>query len=215
MLSLQIQSVDSTDSLPDSGTGLVQFVPPKGIHVDQEASVLDGWTKHYEEPYNTVLSADGEELVPPSDAEWVAFGAKDSDGKVILVAYGNPEEVFKSTNNNETTHHNDVYFYRCSGKSCGFAPNDNISLGNADTQDRESNERLSLHLGQSCGGWRAGSRTSLDSSQEVFKFVYYRSSGVADPASKPKKSMLRVLAFVRKLVLLLGPGVSDEIKKSV
>ena len=148
---------------------MTAIVPAEGILVDQPMSLLNGWTEHYTATYNTALSRDGSEMIPPDDATWVAVGAVDNNtDEIILVAFGQADVVFQETNNNQTNLEHGAYWYRQPGSSMGFAPNASISLGNADTTDYESTERLSLHtLGGSSGGWRAGSRTGIDSSSDV------------------------------------------------
>eukprot|EP00658_Telonema_sp_P-2_P011851 TRINITY_DN14534_c0_g1_i15.p1 TRINITY_DN14534_c0_g1~~TRINITY_DN14534_c0_g1_i15.p1 ORF type:complete len:2071 (-),score=477.87 TRINITY_DN14534_c0_g1_i15:114-6200(-) len=182
------------------------FYLPEGILTDQPASILSGWDKYYEESYREALSNDGAEMVP-SSCDYVAFGAKHvATQKIVLVAFGDPKEVFKETSDNNTNLHNGVHFYRSASHSMGFAPSDNISLSNADTTDRDDTKRLSLHCGQNCGGWRAGANCSIDSSDEYVKFVYTRSQG-----TKAAKPTLRVLGLFRKLVLQLGPMAADRV----
>ena len=59
---------------------------------------------------------------------------------------------------------NGAFFYRQHSNAMGFAPNNSISLNNADTTGSSDATRLSLHLTGSDGGYRAGSNTSPGSS---------------------------------------------------
>jgi len=144
------------------------IVPAAGILVDQPMSLLNGWTEHYTATYATSLSRDGSEMIPPDNATWVAVGAVDNNtDQIILVAFGQADVVFQETDSNQTNLEHGAYWYRQPGSAMGFAPNDSISLGNADTVDYEDTQRLSLHTLGGSGGWRAGSRTGIDSSSDV------------------------------------------------
>jgi hypothetical protein len=65
---------------------------------------------------------------------------------------------------------NGAYWYRYSGYSFGFAGNQSINLGSADTNSINPTERLSWHL-HSSGGWRIGELTNLNSNSQYYKII--------------------------------------------
>ena len=159
--------------------------PPRGVLVDQPMTILDGWTKHYDEPFSKPLDSTGSQLKPPAGANWVAFGAVNkATGKIVVIAFGQVSEVFKETKQNSTTEHNGVFWYCQHSNAVGFAPNGKVSLGNADTADSSDKQRLSLHLSNS-GGWRAGANTGLSDSAAYNKIVYYDSRNESASAATP------------------------------
>ena len=63
------------------------------------------------------------------------------------------------------------------GQSCGFAADSALSQGSADTSTSNPEYRLSWHLGQTVGGYRAGTTTGLTSDGTWYKVLYYIDSG--------------------------------------
>jgi hypothetical protein len=68
---------------------------------------------------------------------------------------------------------NGVFWYAHNYMSNGFAPENNVRLNSADTNNANAEKRLSWHLGQSVGGWRAGATTSLNGDGTWQKVVMY------------------------------------------
>lgn len=88
--------------------------------------------------------------------------------------------------------HNGVYWYNYNGKSVGFAPNSIITLNSADVKAPDSSGcelRLSWHLGQSFGGWRAGCKTGLNKNTVWWKVLLSGSCSFTDlPTAAPTES---------------------------
>lgn len=59
------------------------------------------------------------------------------------------------------------------GYSCGFARDSELSQGSADVSSYNSAYRLSWHLGNGDGGWRAGEATGLNDDNTWYKVVYF------------------------------------------
>ena len=66
-----------------------------------------------------------------------------------------------------------------------------------------------MHLRGGAGGWRAGERCSLDNCSTVHKFVYWRPIQ-AQGAGKEVHAGLQALGIFKKMMLLLGPVMSDR-----
>jgi hypothetical protein len=108
--------------IDEGGGGDSVPVPPSEILVDQPMSILDGWTKHYDQPYSEGLEGEATQVKPPGDAEWVALGAvENSTGKIVVIGFGKVEEVFRSTSGNETHEHNGAWWYCKHSSAIGFA----------------------------------------------------------------------------------------------
>jgi hypothetical protein len=118
-------------------------------------------------------------------------------------------QVFRHTSSNTPHEHNGVWWYLQPGNSCGYAPNSTITLGQADTTDKSSEQRLSLHL-CNVGGWRAGAKTSLDNSSAIQKFVYYRPKGETVPEAEEEAEVDEELVEISKAISspLFSGGVS-------
>ena len=113
----------------------------------------------------------------PSDYAYVLLGARygyGNSGNFKVAAIGDYHSVFASTSSSSTAYLNrGTYWYHYpgtgSGGSMGFAPNAAVSLSPADTASPEDNTRMSWHLDQSSGGYRAGS-TDVSA---LYKVVLY------------------------------------------
>jgi len=112
-----------------------------------------------------------------SDYAYVLLGARygyGNSGNFKVAAIGDYHSVFASTSSSSTAYLNrGTYWYHYpgtgSGGSMGFAPNAAVSLSPADTASPEDNTRMSWHLDQSSGGYRAGS-TDVSA---LYKVVLY------------------------------------------
>ncbi len=130
----------------------------------------------YNEPYSH-----------PTQASLLCKAAAESGCSHLLVAAGLEGEdclkvaalaplevVLGSTSGNETHLFNGVHWYNSDHKSIGFAPNGNVTLGNADTACRDDPLRLSWHLDIKAliGGWRAGELCDLDKREDWRKYIW-------------------------------------------
>ena len=98
------------------------------------------------------------------------------DSTFYLGAFGLASEVHKSTVLNTPHLSNGAYWYFTSGKSFGFLKDDTLQQNPAgDTGDLNDNSRLSWHLDNSLGGFRAGAYTDLTikHNQRLFRKIIY------------------------------------------
>merc|ERR1719316_736601 len=137
-----------------------------------------GWTTFYDQPYSdhTYLN----EILPEA-GDCILWGAKENWGSSTfkVAAMGKRSELSKLKNSNRVTENN-VYWYVENGKSNGFGKNNVFSLNSADTSsDGGCDHRLSWHLGQPYGGYRAGCTTGLNGNPTWRKIVMYGPCGPA------------------------------------
>ena len=100
------------------------------------------------------------------------FSVLGASGNFKLAAIGDYNSVFAPTTSTSTAYYNrGTYWYmRSPSGSMGFAQESAVSLGSADTmQGTYASTRMSWHLDQSSGGYRAGS-TSVGT---LYKTVMY------------------------------------------
>ena len=88
--------------------------------------------------------------------------------------------MFQSTYSKSIAHFNNgLYWYNVYGNSFGFSPVENVNLNSADVEnDDQSEYRLSWHIDQGIGGYRAG---DMYPSGEYYKVIYKFSSGEEYP----------------------------------
>ena len=93
----------------------------------------------------------------PSSAKWVFVGARSPEGTITIGAVGARDEVLKETPKTRPHEHNGVAWYLTKGASFGFAPAGcAVNQIDADNLDSQGAFRLSWHLDNDCGGYRAG-----------------------------------------------------------
>jgi hypothetical protein len=95
-----------------------------------------------------------------------------SDPLLKVVACGNCLSITTQTILNQPKFYGSAYWYFTENQSFGFSPSSNINQNQADDFDLSSNERLSWHLDQGIGGWRLGSKVSLNADGTSFKKVF-------------------------------------------
>ena len=147
---------------------------PSGVQLALPDSFLDGWTSHYDEDYTHVTKPT--DLAVPSSAKWVCVGARSPEGTITIGAVGARDEVLKETPKNRPHEHNGVAWYLTKGASFGFAPAGcEVNQNDADNMDSQGDFRLSWHLDDLCGGYRAGCMTPDDDEHEGWrKLLYYK-----------------------------------------
>jgi hypothetical protein len=101
----------------------------------------------------------------------VFVGALDpSSSTVVIGAFGQSDAVFHQTYSTTTGNlNNGLYWYNVYGKSFGFSPVQNVYLNSADVNTDYGDLRLSWHIDQGIGGYRAG---TMNPSSEYRKVIY-------------------------------------------
>jgi len=150
--------------------------PPVGIvqNYDQGQLFRAGWKVWSDVPYRHHTT---KRDIQPTKGACVLWGSKTSAGstRLKLAAFGRRNAI----KNKNRVWENGVYWYtwtngRGSG-SCGFSPNQSLSLNSADTNNSQRNLRLSwhLHTNMKVGGYRSGSTTGLNGNRYWRKIVMY------------------------------------------
>jgi len=150
--------------------------PPVGIvqNYDQGRLFRAGWKVWSDVPYRHHTT---KRDIQPTKGACVLWGSKTSAGstRLKLAAFGRRNAI----KNKNRVWENGVYWYtwtngRGSG-SCGFSPNQSLSLNSADTNNSQRNLRLSwhLHTNMKVGGYRSGSTTGLNGNRYWRKIVMY------------------------------------------
>ena len=97
--------------------------------------------------------------------------------------------MLAATSGNNTVEHNGVFWYNAPDTAFGFAGVATVKLGNADTLSSDEDSRLSWHNAGKSGGYRAGAKTSLNSSQDYRKLIYcFTPRAPRDPNAPPEGS---------------------------
>jgi len=144
----------------------------RGIKTNVKISDLEGWEVAFSRPYAHESRMEDFQLpgVPGDSA--VLVGAKKAGAdELLLAAIGRLDVITAEKRKNHTKLHNGVYWYCTAGSSMGFAPDATVTMTEADTHDRNSPYRMSWHLGQRIGGWRAGEHLNLGDSTEFEKVI--------------------------------------------
>lgn len=140
-----------------------------------------GWTLSYQAPYSAAttledISPSTGESQQPGDYDCLLLGAKKSAADVPLqVAAIGSRLLF------ETTSHfwdNDVYWYSVNGSSAGFSGSSDLLLRPGDRAPYNGATRLSWHIGNGRGGYRAGRQENLDWNNTWQKVVMHGPQGV-------------------------------------
>ena len=153
---------------------------PSGVQLLLPDSFLAGWTSHYDEGYTHVTKL--ADLAVPSSAKWVFVGARSPEGTITIGAVGARDEVLKETPRNRPHEHNGVAWYLTEGASFGFAPAgcevhqsdaDPLDSDSDDDMDNQGDFRLSWHLDNHCGGYRAGCIQPDDEEHEGWRKLLF------------------------------------------
>jgi hypothetical protein len=112
--------------------------------------------------------------------QYVVVGAKLAGSSTLaLMAVARAGDAFAQHCNARFS--NGAYWYNCIGKSFGYAASPSIILNSADTSSDLCAYRLSWHVDQNVGGYRAGCTTGLNDNQRYYKQIYIL-SGDKPPA---------------------------------
>lgn len=142
------------------------------------------WQRFFAQSYSSSIDVDELRDIP-EEATHVLVGAvkaadltpevlADKTRVFALAAIGERRVVIPPADEDVGTEdtavaHNGAYWYCVDGMSFGFAPTSEVQLQDADTTEvgggRENaggDRRLSWHMGNGCGGYRAGRETDID-----------------------------------------------------
>jgi thrombospondin type 3 repeat protein len=169
---------------------------PNGITqadgVTLAALQADGWTVMYNVPYGSVTTTghvNQWRALANAAYGFVFLGAVDLNGNVVVGASGLAQEVLTPTDSTSQASaypSTGLYWYNKLGWSIGFTPTSNILLNTSDitgiltTNDGQNARRLSWHLDQDIGGWRAGATGFLNDNSILRKVVLVLTSQNAD-----------------------------------
>ncbi|CAF3719515.1 unnamed protein product [Rotaria sp. Silwood1] len=132
---------------------------------------LNGWTLVFNQPYShRTRSIDLVQVAGVCRNEVIV--AASINGSILLAAVGPASVLTTNTTWNQPQKFGDVFWYRTSGKSFGFAPTFTIRQTQGDNEDLSSSLRLSWLLDQDLGGYRAGVTRSLAESSIWYKTIY-------------------------------------------
>jgi hypothetical protein len=178
------------------GGGAVAATYPDGVTLADGVTlsdlVADGWTIVYQVRYGdttTTSLVDSWRTAAGPGLTLVFVGAADSSGNITIGATGLTSEVLTQTFSNSQASaysSSNLYWYNVPGQSIGFTPTQNMTLSSADitgilTQDDgHNNLRLSWHLDQGVGGWRAGALAFLNDADTPQKVVLVKSDPEGD-----------------------------------
>eukprot|EP00729_Bicosta_minor_P004855 gene4855-33271_t len=134
----------------------------------------EGWMTTYQRPYShPTTSADLDRGCDAGDQVIVA--AMDTSFNLVVAACGECSSVMMQTTDRMNEHkHNGVSWYRYGPEgSFGFhgSTEGDKDLSSADMSERRCESRLSWHVDQKVGGYRAGCSELLQSSAEYWKII--------------------------------------------
>jgi len=164
---------------------------PMGVQVnfDQMKLIKAGWKTWTDFPYShhTTLKD-----IQPTSGDCVMWGSKRNSGmtQLALAAFGRRTKIAGA----KRVFENGVYWYTEYGKSNGFSKVKSISLNSADTQNLQSEFRLSWHLhkGGRVGGYRSGRTKGLNGDNRWRKVVMYGPCENVNKAIKKQKPKKKV-----------------------
>merc|ERR1719161_1295810 len=141
------------------------------IKVDEFTS--KGWRTHYDKPYSHHTTV--ADLLPP-EGDCILWGAKTSSGTGYfkLAGMGKRSRLLALKNWPYATTENGFYWYMKPTQSAGLAAHmSGVALNSADVANNQCERRLSWHMGQNVGGYRAGCTKSLNGDGTWRKVVMY------------------------------------------
>ena len=83
-------------------------------------------------------------------------------------------EALSETPLNQPKLHENTWWYFTRSKSVGFSESQIINQFQADELDLQKNSRLSWHLTETIGGFRAGNLTYLNDDTTVLKYAFIK-----------------------------------------
>ena len=158
-----------------SRRGRSGYSVPSGVQLDIPDRFLEGWTAHYDDDYDEETKT-AELLSVPGSAKFIFVGARDPEGKITIGAVGARDAVLQQTDDEQTRRDNEVEWYLTPEMSFGFAPaGARISQNPADNSSSEGPKRLSWHIDEGGGGYRAGDHGHVSDMPTGWrKLVYYK-----------------------------------------
>ena len=161
---------------------------PFGIQVDFECDPVTGlsegdWVLVYNAPYSdpTTSTDITQQNYSVSKYPYMCVAAFRSDAATdaALMACGERSDIEKNTYLTSTAYYsNGAYWYFYEGQSFGFSPESYIDLNSADIADLAACDdnngalRLSWHIDQSIGGYRAGCSAQLNNDEIWTKKIF-------------------------------------------
>jgi hypothetical protein len=167
--------------LQTTTTTTTQAIGLEGVQINLNIADLgEGWAVFSDQPYSAKTRMND---ILPLQGECMLWGAKESKqaAQFFVAAIGRRQTIVdKLDKGNSNLMENDVYWYSENGKANGFSKNDKVDLASADVSDNGGcNHRLSWHLGQPNGGYRAGCKLNLGNNNQFRKLVMYGPCGAA------------------------------------
>ena len=105
---------------------------PRGVQRNLPSSFLDGWTRHYEEPYSHKTPSEILDSIPES-AKHVLVGALAPDSSIALCATCQRAAILCTTTSREVAQkHNRAFWLRVEMYAFGFSPIVSIYGDNAE-----------------------------------------------------------------------------------
>ena len=147
---------------------------PVGIKFDVAVSDLVGWSLCMKVPYSDATTIGKLLSCAQSPRKVLLVGAiKTGQSILSMMAVASANEMLQSTNSTSTAVlRNGTFWYQLEGYSFGFSPTADIDLNYADTLMDSCESRLSWHLNNGIGGWRAGCDVDLSTASNWEKRVY-------------------------------------------
>jgi hypothetical protein len=143
----------------------------RGIILDVSLSSLGQYTVCMDVPYSDYTTQDKLAACSNDPNQYVVVGAKlAGSSKLALMAVAKASEAFAQHCDARLA--NGAYWYNCAGLSFGFAASSSISLNSADTGNDQCEYRISWHIDQNVGGYRAGCTLALNSDSSYYKQIY-------------------------------------------
>ncbi len=143
----------------------------------------NGWKCVYNKPYSHVTKTNELRVLCDEKMDIFVGGYnKNNKNNIILGAFG-PSSVIhqfigewnKAVIPSDVTYKTvyKVYWYHLENKSFGFASLSKVDCDWPDCEDTNGDDRLSWKL-TGYGGWRLGSKQSLDNNNDYYKIIYVK-----------------------------------------
>jgi hypothetical protein len=142
-----------------------------GIQLNVPVASLGQYTVCMDVPFSDSTSQAKLEACSINPNQYVVVGAKAAGSSTLaLMAVARASDAFSQHCDARLS--NGAYWYNCVGNSFGFAASSSITLNSADTNSDQCAYRLSWHVDQLVGGYRAGCTISLNSDSSYYKQIY-------------------------------------------
>ncbi|CAF1404016.1 unnamed protein product [Adineta steineri] len=140
----------------------------------QNLTIDGNWRVLYDQPYSHHTTTTNLLDAAKSCSNQVLVGARRNATipQLELAAVGPVNVLQQQTVLNTPVKYGDVYWYSMTLKSFGFSPNNKTIQSTGDSFDSSSTLRLSWHLDQREGGYRAGSTLPLNQDAIWRKVIY-------------------------------------------